>query len=239
MKAELVLSNPQAREAYAKAQLKTGSEESQHPLHIGTNLGISRDMITQMMMYDEYGEVHPLYRTQLEVFVPSLDTIAEAYKTNSAFAKLLCELDMKAKKHGLYANMRDIHGNVWEEKFLVLGGTMEFAQFEIDDEYREMQANNGSLYSIKNKSDLERTLNRKERAFCEKLSTGDFFYSPPGYAHGIIEAHDAHYIVDIFGRSNWKKLAKKIYGGRSPKLKELKGMCKGWSFNAKAVHTIR
>jgi hypothetical protein len=239
MKSHLILTNQEQRESYIINQDIQGTKENASPIHIGTNLGIARDLVTRGMLLQAYKDANPFYNTTLEIFVPSLGTIASAYEGSSKFDGLVVKLDQLAKQKGFRGNMRDIHGNVWEEKFLVISGKMWFVQYEIDSsDLPEMQANNGSLYSIKNEKELEALLDTKRNVFFGELMPGDFYYSPPGYAHGVIQATNCHYVVDIFARPNWIEFAEKIYGKDSPKIETLRKGSGAWASQANSVHNI-
>jgi hypothetical protein len=254
MKGNYFLNNKERVNNYYKNQFISGTFENTFPIHISTNLGISREIFTYKYLKQNYHSINENFCATLEVFVPSLSEFKKSLnrirKTN--WDNILINLGEKANNVNMPVNSRDLHGNVWDiEEFVMLSGKMTFVQFYPSrSDIEEMNTNNGSLYSINSRKRLIKEMNLRKKMQrnlkfnLSEMKSGDMFFSPGGVVHGMFDCENAHFIVTIYKGRNFNKLSKMLYGSESFKLKVIQDLNKNedpssyWGQYAKKIDRI-
>ncbi|MBN2095728.1 MAG: hypothetical protein JW727_06790 [Candidatus Aenigmarchaeota archaeon] len=197
---EIVLLDRNRATDYLMKQKSESNPENKFPINITTNLGMTREVYTPKSILKSCGYVDLSFAALIEVFVPSIKSIEKASKTlGNDFDQFLVKLNETALNRSgglLNGDDRDIHGNVWDELFIVISGELTFVEFEPSEEIKElMRANNGSVYELDSASEV-RKRNFKNLTI-RRLGVGDIYFSPAGCAHGVFHGKDALYLVFI------------------------------------------
>jgi len=226
---EVVLLNEQKTIKYLKNQEKDHTFENKFPIHVTTNLGVTRELYTPKSILKQFRDISLGFAAVLEILVPSLERIEKAkQKIDNKLNKFLVKLDKIAKERSgdrIRGNSRDIHGNVWDEIFIVLSGEMTFVEFEPTKKEKEiMRQNNGSIYEL---SSVEKIRKKNfNNLSIKKMETGDIFFSEAGCAHGVFESKDALYLVFINKNKDFEYWMKEFWGKDSKKYKLNKKIAK-------------